>query len=151
MTPEQIAICDEHLPGRDPAEDKALSPFLRRIESAERKLTAMSREERSTEAGLDRKIDRMLEKNADIDDAHEALITELKRLAAVRGEMLPVDAEEVEHVGRAEHDHTMDRYKVIARTPSGTVQLGGCADLNCGEERARWFQALLESRRRATR
>jgi hypothetical protein len=130
MNSDIFPIYDKHLPGRDPSEEKALEKFARAIVSAERKLLTLQRARPSTHAGQERKLERLVEQRGAIADANDALVSQLKALGEKRAALLPVDAEDVVHIGRESDDHSMDRYKVFAhsvRSISGGAWISAAA------------------------
>jgi hypothetical protein len=145
---DQHAFCEKHLPGRSADENKLLRPYLKAIDSAENKVESLTRTEQpATQRGVTSRLEKTIELRTNADAVWNELRERLKVMETERLALLPVDAVRVQNLGRAEHDHSEDRYKVVCFTSTGEqFSLGGCATLGDAQSREQWFERALKTR-----
>lgn len=151
MNSDQHAFCEKHLPGRSADENKLLRPYLKAIDSAERKAQTLARSPRpATARGATSKLGKAIELRTNMDAAWAKLRERLKLMETERGALLPRSAIKVSNLGRDEHDHKEDRYKVVCFTSNGEqLSLGGCATLGDAQSREQWFMRALKKRKKS--
>jgi hypothetical protein len=149
---DQHAFCEKHLPGCSADEHQRLRPYLRKIDSAENKVENLMRaEQRSTPRGRTTRLEKTIELRSSAEAAWNDLRERLKAMETERLALLPMDAVRVQSLGRAEHDHSEDRYRVVCLTSTGElVSLGGCTTLGDAQSREQWFDRALKSRLNAS-
>ena len=134
-------------PGLSAAEHESLRPYRKAIESAETSLKANGRSSPATTRGKTSQLERAIALRAAVDAARGNFRARLNLVETERLALLPANAVTVSNAGRAEDDHSEDRYKVVCSTPAGEqLDLGGCATLVDAQARAQWFERVLLER-----